>query len=484
MHSKSPERSGRGGGLTRGRGRAQGEAGGAGAGAPGATAAAPPRVLAPARRLRRPGRGREAGWEARPRGSAEVANIGTCRSGRPRHCCHPGGAPPCHRMEAEISLPPRPPSPPPLRTPPTQPHPNPGEGAASAGRAPPPQPAPGRPPSSGRAPTPPHPTPGRASAARPPTQHCAYQPAGSAGRTRSGRVTSGVGGGVPRPGFCFTVSVQPPCQRPCQLTPERASRLPAFRSPVPFIHPGPSLSPWRSHRIPNDSAACSERPTRKVTAFKKKKKHPRWGRGGGAPTGASPPLCAGPGRSRPGLDCTPGRRPHSGAHRGLPGPGPSHAGRGEGRRAPLWSGNNGTRPPPPAPPFVPLPSPRLPPCRPARPTSGAASPPLPRPGCERRRREKGPRRDGAQGPRPRHRVPRRARLRQLPPRARPRCPGGGWIRWTRTHTRRARRDAAQAKGARPLSAAAARQPAGRPGHSGPRSRGRAGRGQAAEPERV
>lgn len=133
--------------------------GGAGAGAPGATAAVPTRVLAPGRRLRRPGRGREAGWEARRRGAAEVANIGTCRSGRPQHCCHPGGAPPCHRMEAEISLPPRPPSPPPLRTPPTQPHPNPGEGAASAGRAPPPQPAPGRPPSSGRAPTSPHPTP-------------------------------------------------------------------------------------------------------------------------------------------------------------------------------------------------------------------------------------------------------------------------------------------------------------------------------------
>lgn len=177
---------------------------GTGAGAPGVTAATPRRVLAPALRLRALLAGRERGWEVRPRCAAEVANIGTCRSGRPRHCCHPGVVLPATGWKTEISLLPLPPSPPPLRTPPTQPHPNPSEGAASA------SPSPRRRfPAAPRAPAgplPPHThTPPRvgAPAARPPTQHCPYQPADSARRTRSGRVTSGIGGGGAEAGFLF-----------------------------------------------------------------------------------------------------------------------------------------------------------------------------------------------------------------------------------------------------------------------------------------
>lgn len=228
------------GGAGRGVGGSKVRPAGTGAGAPGVTAATPRRVLAPALRLRALLAGRERGWEVRPRCAAEVANIGTCRSGRPRHCCHPGVVLPATGWKTEISLLPLPPSPPPLRTPPTQPHPNPSEGAASASPSPRRRfPAAPRAPA-GPLPPPthtPHPGSGLLLPGLPPSTAPTSRPTAPGGQ---GADVSppGLGVGVPRPGFCFMISIQTLCQRPCRLTPERASQQPPLPVPGPF-HP-----PW------------------------------------------------------------------------------------------------------------------------------------------------------------------------------------------------------------------------------------------------
>lgn len=228
-----------------------------------------PRPPARARRVLAPpgssGRGRaaRAGGARRAHRAAEVANIGTCRSGssgRPQHGCHPGGRSHCSRMK-DLN---NPPSPPPLRTATHSATSQPGRVAPrSARRALPPPPAPGRP--SRSRPRAAALAPGRGLRCRPSRPHRPYQPGRQCQASLSSRDVTSLatpfsnlqdwGWGVTRSSFLLFYGLY-------------SAAVPAVlvRGPhLPCPHPRSARGCSRS---PHDPTARSTRPALQVTALK------------------------------------------------------------------------------------------------------------------------------------------------------------------------------------------------------------------------